>query len=161
MRIFLLSLIFLVGCSNQYDYLDDHPMGDHWMFHLIRLQIVPTFESPVIYEVTNGEPYNLYITTYEGQGGYDWGNIQNKSTVELTKEEYDGIIEALEVTLENYPLKDQVGGKDGSSWVLESSKYQYVKLSAWLPTYKTKERGYSAFVRLRDILAKISARKNA
>lgn len=161
MRIILISLLLLVGCTSNNNYRDDHPLGDLWMFNLLKMQIVPTFQAPVIYEVTNGEPFNLYVTKYKGQGGYEWGGIEEKYMIQLTRSEYDQIVHALEKVLSQYPLKDEVGGKDGSIWVLESSMYQYVKLTSWSPKYKTEERGYSALVELCNILSKIGARKNA
>ncbi|GAB3382027.1 hypothetical protein NCG89_10135 [Spongiibacter taiwanensis] len=154
MRILIILIFLLTGCASK-SSLNDHPLIDIWAANPIKLQVVPTFRSPIIYEVIDYEPKRIIVTIYEGQGGYDWGNIKKQYSVNLTDSEYQKILSLHTEVLENFPLTDKVGGKDGSMWVLETGRHQYSKLSSWSPRYKTSERGLSALVKFKDLLASL------
>ena len=150
--IFLISLS-VIGCKSTRNSIEYTDPG-FYLRPVLKMKIVPTFSNPVIYEVTRHEPYKLVTITYEGAGGYDWKGIKSKTSIELTKEEYSTLVTKLDKALE-FP-KDKIRGKDGDTWMLESSLYQYTAVAFWEPEYQTSKRGLQSFVNLKNYLTKLS-----
>ena len=151
-----LILLSIVGCKftrNTIEYTDP----GFYLQQVLKMKVVPTFSNPVIYEVTRHKPYQLITTTYEGAGGYDWKGIKSKKSIKLTEEQYSNLVSKLEKTLV-FP-KDKTRGKDGDTWMLESSLYQYTAVAYWEPEYQTDKRGLEDFVRLKSYLEQLSSDK--
>lgn len=55
-------------------------LPDWFMFSLVKLQVVPSFDPPKIYEVSRHSPYWLHVSVYEGAGGYDLGGNSTRKT---------------------------------------------------------------------------------
>jgi|GEM_PF-1634973 len=149
--------MFLLGCqvtSESAKYTDP----GFYLSPVLRMKVVPTFASPVIYEVSRYKPYKLSIKTYEGAGGYDWGNVKSFKTVVLSSNEYDELIIKLKGALK-FPQSEKVLGTDGDTWMLESSLYQYTAVAFWEPEYNSEKRGIKDFVNLKKYLVKLSSKE--
>jgi hypothetical protein len=58
----------------------------------------------------------------------------------------------LEACLTTLPQNDQILGHDGTTWVLETTAFQYLKTAIWEPEHETVKRGYSGLIELRNYL---------
>ena len=122
---------------------------------VLKLKVIPSFSPPAIYSLSRGEVSKLQIIRYKGAGGYDWGKISRNQTVTLTKSETNKVMSLLDSALD-LPLRDDVRGKDGSKWILESYLYQKLEVSMWSPRYDTVKRGYVNIVKLEEYLEALS-----
>lgn len=142
-----LLLSLLVGCV-QHENRDKGPLHDLIWGSWVRLQIAPTFEAPIEYELNQHAPYYLIYTEYSGAGGYDWGEKVKVLRISLSPEEHESVKQKISSALEAFPIKDEVMGPDGTIWVLESNLYTYTKVAAWTPEYETEVRGYPELLQL-------------
>lgn len=149
-----LLIVCLSGCESK-GLIDQYTLGELVFSPYLKLQVAPTFDHPVEYELTRHEPYQLRYTEYEGHGGYNWGKRSRVLVIELTEEQHTKAEEYIKSCLTNLPTNDEVFGMDGTTWLLESSVYQYIKVAVWSPEHDTAARGYSGLLELRDHLAKI------
>jgi hypothetical protein len=150
----IIILALLSGCATKSAQLD-YTLKD-WIFSpFAKIQIAPTFEKPIEYELTQHEPYLLLYSEYKGRGGYNWGEKEKAIKIPLTKEQHAKAIELLEVCLTTLPQSDRTLGLDGTTWVLETTAFQYLKTIIWEPEIDTAERGYSGLFELRNYLSQI------
>lgn len=119
------------------------------------IQIAPTFEKPIEYELTQHEPYMLLYSEYEGEGGYNWGEKVKIIRIRLTEEQHIKATELLKACITTLPLTDQAIGPDGTTWIIETTVFQYLKTMIWDPEEETESRGYSGFIELRNYLDKL------
>src|SRR5690554_6660431 len=120
-------LFAITGCASpeiSIDYTLDEMIWAPWL----RIQVAPTFEPPEEYQVNRHDPHMLVYKVYSGSGGYDWGKAHKILRISLTTEQHDKVKELADKVLTEFPLRDEVIGFDGTTWILESSIYQYTKL---------------------------------
>lgn len=147
----IIILVLLSGCatkSKETDYTQNE-----WIFSPFALiKIVPTFEKPIEYELTQHEPYALFYSEYDGKGGYNWGKKVKTTRINLSKEQHIKAVELLNACLTTLPRNDHSLGPDGTTWILETTAFQYLKTIIWDPEYETTKRGYSRLIELRNYL---------
>lgn len=80
-----------------------------------------------------------------------WGEIAQEKHISITDAEHEQIIKHLEAVID-MPRRDDTRGLDGSTWVLETRLYQYMKVAIWTPDYNTEERGYKSLIDLEEYL---------
>lgn len=146
--LFLTALAGCVGPEKSIEYTLSDLIQAPWL----RIQVAPTFEAPEQYEVNRHDPHLLIYTQYSGSGGYDWGKKHKVIRVPLTLEQHEKTKSLADAVLREFPRRDEVVGFDGTTWVFESSIYQYTKLAAWTPEHNTADRGYVSLLELRDYL---------
>jgi len=126
-------------------------------YSLLKLQVIPAHIEPVIYQVSLGSPRKLVVVHYDGPGGYGWGNIKKETELALSESQYEKILEKLKSALE-FSLLDDVSGKDGSTWILESRLFQNLRVSIWSPRYDSEKRGYENLLKLEEYLKSLESK---
>jgi hypothetical protein len=151
MKIFSTIIALLLGGCATKSMVVDYTL-DPFDSPFARIQIAPTFENPIEYELTRHEPYMLIYSEYTGKGGYNWGSRGKITQISLSEEQHAKAIELLTVCLTTLPQNDQALGPDGTSWVLETTAFQYLKTIIWEPELETAQRGYSGLIELENYL---------
>lgn len=150
----IIIVALLIGCTPKSKELE-YTQNEIAFAPFAKLQIVPTFEKPIAYELTQHGPYLLLYSEYEGQGGYNWGNIATIKKINLSEEQYIEATKLLRECLTSLPQNDDAFGPDGATWILEATAYQYLKTSIWEPEDEAEKRGYSKLIELRAYLHKL------
>ena len=153
--VFTYLVASLMGCASS-DLLTEetHPFNYMLDAPRFKLQISPSFHHPEEFEIPNGRPYQLIYKKYSGKGGYDWG-IPTKSIISLTEAQHENLVESIDATLESVSLADDTVGFDGVTYVLESSRFQYLKLSIWTPQEDTERRNLENLLKLEKHLRRL------
>ena len=144
------------GCATKSIKLDS-AMDERIFSPFALIQIAPTFEKPIEYELTQHEPYVLFYSEYDGKGGYNWGKKVKTTRIDLSEEQHIKAVELLKSCLTTLPQNDHALGPDGTTWVLETIAFQYLKTIIWEPEHETTERGYSGLIELRNYLNQLVA----
>ena len=146
--------VLLSGCAPK-NIEVEHTLNELVFTPFLRIQIAPTFEKPIEYELTPHEPYLLLYSEYEGKGGYNWGKKGKTKRINLSEDQHIKVIELLEGCLTSLPQNDRTIGPDGDIWILETTVFQYLKTMIWEPEEQAELRGYSSLIELRNYLNKL------
>lgn len=120
-------------------------------------EIVRTFHKPVVFSFyETPERSTLFVKIYSGKGGYEWGEVETRYSVDLSAEQTRDLTERFEAATK-IPHQDQGLGTDGSMWFLETLQNGfYLRVGFWAPHWDSENRNLADFVYLGTFLWEIS-----
>jgi hypothetical protein len=130
--------------------------------HFMTLQILRTFDPPVIFEVYwdyithDPKVYSFKTTIYSGKSGYEWGKKEIEVMRKLTEQEFQKLSILIRQAQE-LPVDDDFSAKDGSRWYLEvNAQNRYYKIGIQSPGSQSTKRGSGNLVKLGQHLISLS-----
>lgn len=145
----------LIQADEKYGYEEGHYMT---------LQILRTFDPPVIFEVYwdylthDPKVYSFKTTIYSGKSGYEWGKKEIEVMRKLTKSEFEKLTSLIRKA-QDLPIDDDFAAKDGSRWYLEvNAQNRHYKIGIQSPGSQSAKRGSANLVTLGQHLISLSGK---